>query len=133
MELPAKSNNTFIDRNLLKLVCHSALHSVVSQTKVNIFLFIQIYIILKGNKSTSYVICTMHDNLAIVQSRMLKYWMLNRAFFSGGRGANAPQSPPQLCPPPPPPPPHEITFCPPPPPPRKSPFVLNLYKQTSEE
>ena len=36
-------------------------------------------------------------------------------------GANAPQSP--LVPP------HEITFCPP----RKSPFFLNLYKQTSED
>ena len=127
MELPAKSNNTFIDRNLLKLVCHSALHSVVSQTKVNIFLFIQIYIILKGNKSTSYVICRMHDNLVIVQSRMLKSWMLNRAFFLGGRGANAPQSPTQLCPPP------TKSHCAPPPPPRKSPFLLNLYKQTSEE
>ena len=52
-----------------------------------------------------------------------------RAFFNiqAGGGGNAPQSPP--CAPPPPPPPHEITFCPP----RKSPFFLNLYKQTSED
>jgi hypothetical protein len=49
MELGAKGNNVFVKRNLLKLVCHSALHSVVSQTKVNIFLLIQINIILKEN------------------------------------------------------------------------------------
>jgi hypothetical protein len=44
----------------------------------------------------------------------------------GGGGANAPPVPPCAHPPP-----HEITFCPLPP--RKSPFFLNLYKQTSEE
>ena len=48
-----------------------------------------------------------------------------RAFFNIQAGGDAPQSP--LLPPPPPP--HEITFCPP----RKSPFFLNVYKQTSED
>ena len=39
----------FIDRNLLKIVCHSAFHSMISQTKIDILLFVKIYIILEEN------------------------------------------------------------------------------------